>query len=44
MIEIQSDVRDFFQWELEGDLQSATDMANNFSNNIPYGLEKWREV
>lgn len=43
MIEIQSDVRDFFQWELEGDLQSATDMANNFSNNIPYGLEKWRE-
>ena len=43
MIEIQSDVRDFFQWDIEEDLQSATDMAKNFSNNIPYGLEKWRE-
>ena len=43
MIEIQSDVRDFFQWDIDEDLQSATDMAKKFSNNIPYGLEKWRE-
>ena len=29
MIEIQSDVRDFFQWDIDEDLQSATDMAKN---------------
>lgn len=43
MIEIQSDVRDFFQWDIEDDLQSAIEMAKNFSNEIPYGLEKWQE-
>ena len=43
MIEIQSVVRDFFQWDVEEDLQSATDMASDFAKNIPYGLEKWQE-
>ena len=41
LLSLQEEVRQAFDWSLEADDASANDMANQFSNSIPYEQESW---
>lgn len=41
LLSLQEEVRQAFGWPLEADDTSANEMANHFSNPIPYDQESW---